>query len=120
MDDDEPDSTIVLVNSSDERIVFYEEYRLPLDTSIATIAFPQTPANTEERIIESNTTFNNVGPFKSLFRQLPNRELKLYLLSRDTIEQVPWEEIVERSLVLRRYDLTEQDLDSLDWRVEYP
>ncbi|MCB9292373.1 MAG: hypothetical protein H6559_04465 [Lewinellaceae bacterium] len=44
----------------------------------------------------------------------------LYLFSRDTIGQVPWQRIRDEYLVLRRYDLTLEDLEALDWTVEYP
>jgi hypothetical protein len=119
-DDDEPDSAITLLNNSSEQIVFYDEYRLPTDTSIATIAYPQTQENTADVVLGPNTAYEIPGPFRSLFRQLPEKVLMVYLFSRDSIEQLSWQEIVDRDIVLRRFDLTEQKLDSLNWQIEYP
>jgi hypothetical protein len=120
LDDDEPDAILTLNNSSDKSIVFYKEYKQPADTSIATIAFSLTGENTVERTVASNSFAEIPGPYKSLFQQLPDRVLMLYIFSKDTINQVPWQEIVDRNLLLRRFELTEQDLDRLDWQIEYP
>ena len=120
-DIDEPDSTIILVNNSNETIFYYLEYRLPGDTSLATIARSEfIPEEVMNNSILSNSIDEESGPWKSIFDQLPNHLMVIYLFSRDTVEQVPFQAIVDRNLVLRRYELTEADLDSLSWRVEYP
>ena len=46
--------------------------------------------------------------------------LMLYLFSRDTIEQVSWDRIVDEYLILRRYDLTLEDLEDINWTITYP
>ena len=43
-----------------------------------------------------------------------------YVFSVDTLEKYSWEEIREGYKILKRYDLSMDDLDSLDWTITYP
>ena len=44
----------------------------------------------------------------------------IFLFSKDTIDQVPWDRIRDEYLILRRYDLTLEDLEAMNWTIEYP
>jgi hypothetical protein len=57
--------------------------------------------------------------FEHLFRS--NRDtLFLFIFDADVIENTPWEIVARDYLVLRRYDLTLEDLQRLNWQVTYP
>ena len=119
-DPTEPDAILVIANNSSGDIIYYDQYRLAEDTALVTIARPLNSENTRNFIVQSNSSIERLGAFRGVFDDLPDHLLMVYVFSRDTIDQVPWEEIVARNLVLRRYELTEGELDSLDWRIEYP
>lgn len=118
--DDPVDSTLFIVNNSQEDIIYQIEFNAPTDTSLFTFSFPLLPENTEHRIIPSSSEVSLSEGFIKFLTDKPEEVLMLYLFSRDTIEQVPWERIRDEYLVLRRYDLTLEDLEALDWTVEYP
>lgn len=119
-DPNEPDSELLVINNSNEIITHYYELKAENDTLLSTIAFPQTPENTASAVILSNDSLLIREPFISVLEDAPNEVLMLYLFSRDTIEQVAWEEIVDRYLVLERYDLTLDSLEARNWTITYP
>ena len=113
------DSTLIIVNNSNENIVYKIEFNLLGDTSLQTFSFPLTTENIENRIILTNEQDSISEGFIN-YLENSNEILMVYLLSKDTIDQVPWERIRDDNLVLRRYDLTLEDLESLNWTIEYP
>ena len=46
--------------------------------------------------------------------------LFLFIFDANVIENTPWEVVARDYLVLRRYDLTLEDLRRLNWQVTYP
>jgi len=44
----------------------------------------------------------------------------VYVFDAELIENTPWDIVVKDYLVLKRYDLSLDDLRRLDWRVTYP
>lgn len=45
--------------------------------------------------------------------------LHIFLLDKDTLLNVPWERIVDEDLVLEKYDLSLEDLESMNRTIEY-
>ena len=64
--------------------------------------------------------FDNIDFPNSYFSRFPDKKLKIYLFNNDTLNKYSWKEIRESSNYLRRYDLSRQDLDSMNWRITYP
>ncbi len=116
---DEPNSEIIILNNSDQSIVFFTQFNNPGDTSLSTFPFPLLPENIEVRTIETYSSDTIPGSFRSILDKDMNVILMVYLFSRDTIEQVPWERIKDDYLVLRRYDLTLEDLEDINWTVVF-
>ena len=46
--------------------------------------------------------------------------LFLFIFDANVIERTPWDIVARDYLVLRRYDLTLEDLQRLNWQVTYP
>ncbi|MEM6737694.1 MAG: hypothetical protein AAF620_16650 [Bacteroidota bacterium] len=111
----DPDREIRIVNSSAIDLVELRTVLLQNDTLL-----PISSPFTDQNFIESATIVSGLKisiPVES--ETISEYGLMLYLFSRDTIEQVSWERIVDEYLVLRRYDLTLEDLEAMDWTVEY-
>ena len=49
-----------------------------------------------------------------------NDSLMFFVFSVDTLDKYSWDEIREGYMVLKRYDLSITDLDSLNWTITYP
>ena len=52
--------------------------------------------------------------------KLPNDTLSIFVFSADTIKAYKWSEIKAGYKVLKRYDLSLQDLEKSNWTVTYP
>ena len=55
---------------------------------------------------------------KERFRKTDS--LMFYVFSVDTLNKYSWDEIREGYKILKRYDLSYEDLDSLNWTITYP
>lgn len=113
------DSEVIIYNNSNIDINYALQYNHPLDTSLQLLHVVH-PSSAEDHIVKSNSSDSLKGPFKSLFSELDNKIMMVYIFSKDTIDNIPWEEIVDQKLVLKRYDLTFDDLEDLDWTITYP
>ncbi len=105
------DSTITIINNSQGDVIPWEAYS-DVDTTISFVL----PQNAEIILAESELRIE--GNFINTMQN--GSTMRLFLFSRDTVDQVSWERIRDEYLILRRYDLTLEDLESMDWIVEYP
>ena len=118
--EDPIDSSIVITNQSDETIVYSVEINLPEENNVRDISYQLSSDNIEEislAPLESDTL--NESFEKILSEDFPDRILMVYLFSRDTIEQVAWERIENENIILRRFDLTLEDIYSPNWIIVY-
>ncbi|MCC8145530.1 MAG: hypothetical protein LIO93_03630 [Bacteroidales bacterium] len=54
------------------------------------------------------------------FDFLPADTFSIFIFSEDTVDNYPWEKIREDYRVLKRYDLSQEDLIRLDFKITYP
>lgn len=119
--EDPIDSMLILNNLSNQSIVYSIEVNPPSDTTLASISYPLSPANINEITLDAMESDTISESFIKMLREdFKDRILIVFFLSKDTIDQVPWERIRAENLVLRRYDLTLEDLEALNWTIEYP
>lgn len=48
------------------------------------------------------------------------QKLIYFIFDAQTLETVPWDTVVKKYMILKRYELTLHDLDSLNWTITYP
>lgn len=117
---DEPDSTIVLKNTSSIDIVHFMESRMVADTVLPqSTPFPGE-GNIANTLIPADSSRTYTDSYIQGFEENPNKVLMIWFFSRDSVEQLSWDSIVSNYQVLRRYDLTLDDLEAMNWTVEYP
>ncbi len=58
--------------------------------------------------------------YKYLFDAIPSDTISVFILHADTINKYPWEEIRDGYKVLKRYDLSLEDLERMDYTITYP
>ena len=117
---DPADSELTIKNNSNDSIVYYFELLAPNDTLLTDIAYPQTKENIQSRIIPPNNETTNSEGFRRVFDGNSDKVLMIYIFSPSVINTVPWDSIVSNYQILRRYDLTLDDLEAMSWTVEYP
>jgi hypothetical protein len=44
----------------------------------------------------------------------------VFIFSYDSLSKLPWAKIRDNYMVLKRYDLTLKELDSMNWTINYP
>jgi len=115
-----PDSIIIINNNSNIDIMYdYLFSRFP-DTTLIPGGLPFYNANLYGiALIKAMSSKTVQGEFIDIFKR-DSAPIMLFLFSRDTIDQVPWEKIRDEYKILRRYDLTKEMLDSLNWTITYP
>ena len=116
----EPDSRIIIDNNAQEEISYFYQINDKKDTLLENFPFALTSENTESRSIQPQNHDTLIGPFKAVLDENPENLLYLYLFSSEVIDTVPWDSIVSNYQILRRYDLTLDDLEAMSWTVEYP
>ncbi|MCB9227688.1 MAG: hypothetical protein H6578_11045 [Chitinophagales bacterium] len=119
--EDPDDSAIVIKNNSPIDIIYTLDFQNPTDTLVSNLPFPLIPNNnTNHLLITSNSVLDIPGAWIYWFEEKSPQILMLYFFNKDTIEQVSWERIEAENLIEKRYDLTLEILDSLNWTITYP
>lgn len=113
-----PDSILTIVNNSSADILYYDVFGKYPDTTLME-AFPfYDDTQYNPFVVTSMSLRSQKGEWIAQFNETTT-PMMLYLFSRDTIDQVPWENIRDEYKILRRYDLTKEMLDSLNWTITY-
>jgi len=84
--------------------------------------FPDTLLKIEERpsagnkIIPDNKTV--FSPGSDAFEN--NSTIIFFILDADSIETLPWDTIVKRYIILKRYEVTQSYMSEHNWSITYP
>jgi hypothetical protein len=117
--DEDCHDEINIINNSDNIIYFDFSYRYP-DTML--IENP-VPGRKYARI-NSHSSGREQDIYGDCFEGAisgsPGGKIMFFIYDANTLETTPWDTIVKHYMILKRYDLTEQDLDSMGWTVTYP
>lgn len=115
------DYRLKLINNSNTTICSYYSFSYP-DTSLQS----GTPKNS----IDANHQFANKGETITFVRggvwentfkdQIPSGKLMIYVLDNTVFNTVPWDTIKKKYMILKRYTVTEQDLENMKWTINYP
>jgi hypothetical protein len=106
--------TIKVVNNSNQYIGMFDSRTYP-DTSLPINRPYNSAAKPRDYgYIESATKWENI------FNQLPKDTLSIYIFNMDTLKRVGWDSIRTGHKILKRYDLSLQDLKSGNWTITYP
>ena len=58
--------------------------------------------------------------WKDFFQALPEDTLSVFIFHTDTLNKYTWEEVRDNYMILKRYDLSLEDLEQLDFTITYP
>jgi hypothetical protein len=58
--------------------------------------------------------------WEEIFLKLPKDTMSVYIFHTDTLYKYPWERIRDDYMILKRYDLSLEDLQDLNWAITYP
>ena len=106
------DRRLWIYNGSGKNIFEYDRINT-LDVECSDTLLPSVKRG---GIIKNNTwdiTYINFWDFSC-------DTMRIFIISPDTLEKYSWEKIREDNNILKRYDLSRQDLDRLNWTIYYP
>jgi hypothetical protein len=102
-------------NNANFSIYYALSYSYP-DTSINKIGImPYSKAGDTSQKINANSSvfvriaILGISPITQMF-----------IFDAHTIETTPWDSIVKHYMVLKRYQLTESDVEKMNWTITYP
>ena len=111
-----PDSTIVFINNTTDTLQFYDEFRMLSDTALPTYTIRYYEKT--KLLPFSETKYPDA--FIRTFNDLDNHVLMIFLFKKSELDNYSWEEVQNDYRILKRYDLSLQDLENNNWTIEYP
>ncbi|MFT3740240.1 MAG: hypothetical protein QM786_15955 [Breznakibacter sp.] len=120
-DDENCHNTIISINNSTDTLYITSSGEYP-DTSIYNPNPVLDPNFTKVLPNESNTrVLWGRDCIELAFKDLiPYDTLMVYVFDAKVLEENAWETVKENYLVLKRYDLSLEDLQNLNWTITYP
>ncbi len=121
---DPPIYSHIYRNNADHHLYYYRASSSEFD-----FIYPDTTIRHQEvdpnyiRGIRPRTSVNigGFGTVEEYFQEfLPKDTLSVYFFHPDTLKKYPWETIRKDYNILKRYDLSIQDMQMLDYEVVYP
>ena len=105
------DNYIIIENRSNDAIYYLLSFYYP-DTLLKKSEYPP-----DGNKILKHEVINNI-PGDPCFEVTDT--LIIFILNADTVETLPWDTIVERYLILKRYEVTKYDMERVNWTITYP
>lgn len=105
--------SIRIQNNSKDTVQFYESYYYP-DTLID---------GTKPRLLmvyPSNYSYLDSKKDWDELLVSPKDTISIFILNKQTVDKYGWDRIRSDYNILKRYDLSLDDLDKLSWTVTYP
>lgn len=106
--------SIEIINNSNQKIYFFDSQNFP-DTSL-TVDKPYFSG----AVAHSTGSIDKTQEWQDIISSIPSDTLTIFILSNDTVNTYPWETIRGTYNILKRYDLSLQDLENSNWTITYP
>ncbi len=110
---------ILFVNNFEESVEFYFVKpgggKLYPDTTLANVKpiFITVPPK------QDRSAYLKVK-YELFFNEIPSDTLSVFVLHSDTLNKYTWGEVRDGYMILKRYDLSLEDLKSMNWTITYP
>ena len=111
------DFRLKVINKSDKTIYadFYQSYP---DTILSMHSHFDNSAN--KAVPNGIVTLVRGGTWETAFKGNIQQKLMIFIFDAATVDNTPWDTIRKNYLILKRYDLSLKELDSLNFKVTYP
>jgi len=114
------DATLTINNNLNKDILFYDSHIFP-DTSINIESSFFNEKQKEYAQVKSKSSRNYPSTWIKLFENKPlGYKLIIFFFDKTTVETLPWDTIKKNYMILKRYDLSLEDLERMNWTIKYP
>ena len=109
--------TIFIKNSSDKAIYFDKSYRYPdtIPHNDGVVSEPSIYRVEKSSEKQSITRGCYEGKMNSSYPKI-----MFFIYDAQILENTPWDTIAKKNMVLKRYDLSLEDLQRMNWTITYP
>lgn len=126
---------LVLITNSCKKDSGYYDFRLKvINKSDMTInanfdqSYPDTTLGfyspfykgAENAATNETITLVRGGTWENAFKDVINQKLMVFVFDASIVEKTPWDTISKKYLILKRYELSLEDLQKLKWTITYP
>jgi hypothetical protein len=94
-----------------DELMGYEEF-IPDTSNCKTRELYWISANSEQ-------VLNSQNKWVVYFKNHPSDFLRIYIINEDSLQKYGTCEVMKQQIFMKRYDLKYDDLEKLNWRVEY-
>jgi len=111
---------IILVNHAEYSIGYYFATGGKFGTS-----YPDSLPETNDYITYDISKVKIAGYMSEMkmskfIRTLPHDTLSVFIFHTDTLKNNSWEDVRDHYKILKRYDLSQEDLEKMRWKIVYP
>jgi hypothetical protein len=109
---------INIVNNSDGDIYYSLSFRYPDTITL----YPNPTSDPHTSLIDKNSEKKDISRscFEANIKLNSEGKIMYFIYNANTLETVPWDTVVKYYMILERYDLSLEDLESMDWTLTYP
>ena len=113
---------ITVVNTTNKSIYVERSENYPDTESYKN--YPDPLNNVSTTKVEANKIAQNVLPsfgncYEGIYTNIQSGIMMVYVFDGTILEEQGWDYIKENNLVLKRYNLTLQDLENMNWTITY-
>ncbi len=122
MDADKPpkiDSVLTVLNNTDNDILFVASFNADTLISIFSFLKDHYQMNSATVIRKSQKEFK-ANWIYALKYDGDSGIMHGFIFEKQTVIEQPWDTIVANNMILKRYDLSLDDLERMDWTITYP
>lgn len=125
--------SLTLINCENENVIdtitFENNSKIDLYVSMSFVFpdtnmyFPNPFLDPSTNLVEAETISTSAlrvihGNYRS--RLLDVEKLLVFVFDAEVLKTVPWDTVKANYMVSKRYDLSLDDLESMDWTIKYP
>jgi hypothetical protein len=109
---------IQIINNSDGAIYFHPSASYPDTITL----YPNPSLDPGYFKIEEHTSKKDIyrGCIESKLMTNSEGKVMYFIYDASTLETVPWDTVVKNYMILKRYDLSLEDLQGMNWTITYP
>jgi len=116
---DEKEQKLRVQNNSDKTIYYDWSSSYP-DSSLQYIGNPTANSHQCKVNAKSISNYSYLSPCKSYFGSRDMDTMIIFIFDAELIEALSWDSVRSKGLVLKRYFLSLDDLEEMNWIVNYP
>lgn len=106
----------IVINNSEQKVVKYSAMEYP-----DTLLLVDEPYLGNAISPSGRGHISYMAPrYRNVYSQTKRDTLSFFILSPDTIAKYGWADVRENYRILKRYDLSFSDVESLDFTIYYP